>query len=273
MEASFLTINGIDIAYFVKNREALTTIFFIHGNSSCSNAWRKQINDPLLQDYRLITIDLPAHGMSGEASDTTAYSLPGLAAIMSGTIKQLSNHHPYIIAGNSLGSNIVTEMLPFGVLPVGLLLAGPCIVGESRPVERIIKPGTQVAVVFTDNPDMENVKKYCVEASSSNDENDLQIFVDDFNLVKVPFRSSLMQSISEKKYSDELELLRKSKIPALIIFGEDEMVIDINYLDDLPLPLWGGKVFKIPGGRHLVQIDQPVAFNLLLKEFATDIFK
>jgi pimeloyl-ACP methyl ester carboxylesterase len=128
-------------------------------------------------------------------------------------------------------------------------------------------------VVFTDDPDLRDVDSYGKETSLSNDQEDLQLFLKDFKAVKKPFRSALAQSIGIKDYSDEILLLKTNNIPLLVVFGADEKVIDCNYLDNAALPLWRNQIFKIPGASHLVQIDQPEAFNKLMKELITECFK
>src|SRR5579863_2300090 len=115
MDKKFISIEGIRIAYLEQNsRPENKTIFFIHGNSVSSRTWRKQLVDPLFSDHRLIAIDLPAHGDSGTAADPAhTYSLPMLANLMAKAVRLLANNQPFILAGVSLSTNIVAEMLAF----------------------------------------------------------------------------------------------------------------------------------------------------------------
>jgi pimeloyl-ACP methyl ester carboxylesterase len=274
MNKKVITLKEIQIAYLEQNNRSNKTIFFIHGNSVSSRTWRKQLTDPSFRNYRLIAIDLPAHGDSDFFADPNyGYSLPKLAELMAFVLLQLANNLPYIIAGISLGTNIVTEMLCFGVQPKGLILAGPSVIGKNIPVENIIKPGTHVNVVFTDVADENDVRSYAGETSLSKDEEDVQLFLEDYRAVKKPFRSSLARSIANKIYNDEILLLQQRNIPILIVFGEDEKVVENNYLNNVNLPLWKNKIFKISGASHLVHIDQPEAFNKLVKDFAEESFK
>ncbi len=274
MEKQFIIVEGIQIAYLEQNSNSNKTIFFIPGNSVSSRTWRKQIGDPQFADYRLIAFDLPAHGDSGSFSDTNyVYSLPQLGKLMAAALLQLINNRPYVIAGVSLGTNIVSEMLSTAIQPKGLVLAGPSVAGEKISVENIVKPGTHVGVVFMDDANSEDVKKYAAETSLSNDEEDLQLFLEDYWAVRKPFRSSLAQSIADKNYSDEILLLQQKNIPALMVFGEDEKVVENDYLNGVQLPLWKNKIFKIAGASHLVHIDQPKAFNKLMKDFVEECFK
>src|SRR5271170_7537829 len=54
-------------------------VVLIHGNSSSSSVFSRQLDGPLGERFRLIAVDLPGHGASDDAKDPSAYSLPGHA--------------------------------------------------------------------------------------------------------------------------------------------------------------------------------------------------
>jgi pimeloyl-ACP methyl ester carboxylesterase len=272
MDNKYIKIEETQIFYLEKNKEATPILFFIHGNSCSSNTWRKQLNDPLFADYRLIAFDLPCHGKSDAAKEADC-TLPGLARLISNGVKQLSQNKPFILAGVSLATNIIAEMLAYDVNPAGIVLAGPCIAGGEFTLQKMVKPGTHVAVVFEDDALMEDVKAYAKETSLSNAKDDLDYFLQDYVSVAKPFRSLLAQSIFNNQMSNQIELLQKDETPLLMIFGKDEKVVDTNYLNKAPLHLWQNEIFKIEGASHLVNIDQPDKFNRLLLQFAEDVFK
>ena len=55
-------------------------VALIHGNSSSSRAFARQVDGPLGQRFRLVAIDLPGHGASDDAKDG-AYSLKVMRAL------------------------------------------------------------------------------------------------------------------------------------------------------------------------------------------------
>lgn len=271
MQQKFIEVNKTKLAYIEKNKEAKSTIFFIHGNSTSKRSWRKQYESKLLSAYRLISIDLPSHGNSELASDASKCTLKGLGAIMSSAVNLLAAGKPYIVAGMSLGTNIVAEMLVHSISPTGLVLAGPCVVSEELPVEKFVKPDTHVGVVFTEDADESDVRLYAKETSLSREDEDFKIFLEDYKRTDNKFRRYLAESIAEKNYSNQIILIQEKNVPILIVIGKDERVVKTDYLDDVELPLWRSEIFKIPGASHLVNIDQPEAFNKLLAEFSEDI--
>lgn len=274
MKPQFIQIKGLNLAYYTKNDDQEHTIFFVHGNSISSAMWKKQFDDPVFDAYRLVAVDLPAHGQSDASLNPDRdYSLPGLASIVSETLQVLVGEYPYLLVGLSLGANMVAELLAFGVRPKGIALAGPSILGASRPVSEVVKPGTHVYVVFTDEAPPAAIEAYAQEGILSADPTDREAFVKDYNRVKPPFRSALNRSLEEEVYSDEIRLLAESGIPQCVIMGADEQVVYPDYLDDAGLPLWRKNVHKIPGASHLVNVDRPVEFNRLLTAFAADMFR
>ena len=272
MEKKFVTANDLQIACYIKSPEQARTIFFIHGNSSSSGIWRKQVESPLLSAYCLITIDLPSHGNSDQLPADADFSLPAIGKIMAKVIDQLINNKPYIICGGSLGTNIVAEALSVDSLLKGLMLAGPCIAGEGFGLDKMILQGADVTAVFAENVPQELVNKYAKETSISKDEKDADLFLEDYYAVKGNFRSSLYATIASGSYNDEIEILRLKNCPICIVFGKDEKVVNTNYLVGAPVNLWNNITYRIPRASHLVNIDAPEPFNELLAEFAKDLF-
>jgi pimeloyl-ACP methyl ester carboxylesterase len=267
-----LTARNIRISYLEKNPASLKTIFFIHGNSTSSATWKKQLSSELFSAYRLVAIDLPAHGLS-EASPLPEkdYTLAGLASILTEVIQELEMG-PYILCGISLGTNILAEMIPFGIDPVGILFAGPCLMGEGLGMDKIAIPGVDISPLLKDKSPMEEVIQYGMTICLSTDPEDLEIFKTDFNKVQAPFRSLFIGSIFSGNLGDEIKQVNSISCPLAWVFGADEKVVDPNYLDEVDVPKWRDQILKIQGAGHLVNVDQPEVFNKLLAEFAEEVF-
>ncbi len=265
-----LTAKDIRISYIEQNPESLKTIFFIHGNSTSSATWKKQFSSELFAAYRLVAIDLPAHGSSDASSDPKRdYTLAGLASIVTEFVQELEMG-PYILCGSSLGTNILAEMIPFGIDPNGILFAGPSLMGAGLGMDKIAIPGVNITPLLKDESTLEAVIQYANISSISTDPNDLEIFKTDFNKVKSPFRSFFNNSIFSGNLGDEIKQVNSISCPLAWVFGADEKLVDPNYLDEVDVPKWREKVFKIPGASHFVNVDQPEEFNKILAEFVKD---
>lgn len=58
----YLPVDGVTVHYKTMGKGS-DTLFFIHGFSCDTSVWRHQY--PAFRDHRIISIDLPGHGMSG----------------------------------------------------------------------------------------------------------------------------------------------------------------------------------------------------------------
>jgi pimeloyl-ACP methyl ester carboxylesterase len=76
-------------------------VVFIHGNSSSSRVFSRQLDGPLGQRFRLIAVDLPGHGASDDAEDPSAYSLPGYGRAVRAVLDALGMTRPTSSGGAS----------------------------------------------------------------------------------------------------------------------------------------------------------------------------
>ncbi len=99
-------------------------ILLVHGNSSSSRIWQKQLEGPLGAKYRLIAIDLPGHGASSPPPHPEQdYSGPGYAACIAAVAKQLELKDA-VIVGWSLGGHAVLNAAPMLPMAAGLMIFG-----------------------------------------------------------------------------------------------------------------------------------------------------
>ena len=266
-----LTLRGIRISYLEVNPTANKTIIFIHGNSISSGFWEPQLSSPSLLGYRLLAPDLPAHGGSGRSADPEKdYTLPGLGAIMAEFASMVISG-PYITCGVSLGTNIQCEMIPHGLKPAGMFLAGSCVMGPGLGVDKVALPGADISVLLKDEATADEIGAYGAVVLQVPSTNWSTRFVADFQEVKPPFRSTFLPSVLAGNLSDEISLLKNAGIPLGWVFGADERVVDIHYLDNVDMPKWGGVVHVLENAGHLVNNDAPEAFNVLLAAFIKEV--
>ena len=82
------------------------------------------------------------------------------------------------------------------------------------------------------------------------------------------FRAFLGKSIAEGKMFDEIKLLKNFQKPVCIIHGENDPLINLEYIETIAIPqLWKNKINIISGAGHLPQYENYLDFNEILKEF------
>ncbi len=133
-----IDINGFEISYIEEHPAAGKILFFIHGNSSAASSWYKQFESPLFSRYRLIAFDLPGHGYSSHSQDpANDYSPLGTAKILAKAIETLAADISYILIGFSYGTNLIAEMLNYGLNPKGIVMVGMCCIGEAYGLDKV----------------------------------------------------------------------------------------------------------------------------------------
>lgn len=272
MEQKFITGKGIELFYLEKNPDAEKTIFFIHGNSGSSNSWNGQLSDKRFKNYRLIAIDLPAHGNSG-ADEKLRYGVMDLAAIMVKVIDNLSTGKPYLLVGFSMGVNLIGEMLAYTIKPVGLVFIGASLIGDAFNLGNIFLSDLNTSLLFSEDAAEDELKDFFTKALHNEKTTAVSNMVNDYKKVKPFFRTTLINRGMEGHISNEFELVRQYNVPVLIMFGKNEKIVKPFYLDNADLPKWQNTVFKIDDAGHFLHVDQPQQVNSLILEYAEDIFK
>jgi pimeloyl-ACP methyl ester carboxylesterase len=268
MNPQFLHVRDMQIAYYEKNPEQKRTIVFLHGNSSSSRSWNGQWESPLLDGYRLVAVDLPGHGASGQAPNPSySYTIKGLAVLLADVIDMLATG-PYVLCATSLATNFVAEMIPCGIDPAGILLEGASVMGEGVGIEKIALPGADISAITQDDVTKEAVEAYSRFAFHVVNAEMRNQFIDDFLNVQAPFRTILIGSIFSGQMSDQIKLMGSLSCPVMYVYGAEERVVNLGYLEQADIPKWQDQIFLIPDAGHLAHVEQAEAFNVMLAGFA-----
>ena len=274
MEQKFISVDGLNLAYREKNPSADKTIYFIHGNSGSSSTWSKQLDSPLFSDIQLIAFDLPGHGMSDSSSNPAIdYSPARLGTIMAEAVNALATNHSYILIGFSFGTNIIGEMLCNNLNPAGTILASSCIINSIADLQTVFLPNQNGNNFFNDSIPREDLEKLAFDCFYLQDRRELEKFKTDFENTKMPFRSTLLKKAVEVNISNEIDCLKKKNFSTLIIFGKEDKIVNVDYLDSIPDSQWNKTIHKLPGAGHFVHIDQPEIFNQLIFNYLIKCLK
>lgn len=94
---------GVRIHYTDEGRRDGRTLILVHGFAASVHAWRPWV-ERLSNDYRLIAIDLPGHGLTETPPDYRA-SLAGNADLVDALATHLGIDR-FVLAGNSMGGAV-----------------------------------------------------------------------------------------------------------------------------------------------------------------------
>lgn len=263
-----LIVEGKTIAINVSGT-GKRNIVFVHGASMSGETWLPQLEDPALkQSYRMFAIDLPGHGSSQRLDHPNAYGLKELANILMKTIESLQLDQ-FILTSLSFGTNLAGEIKPPPSNCLGIILAGPCIINHQLDLSEILTLGPMGHVITTENPSDGDLREYMGYATTSEDV--ARTCYHSYRNTDPAFRKGIANIMTNGEWTDELTNIKEWNVPVCVVFGKEETLVNTHYLDNYD-PLWNGKVVMIENAGHVINEENPDAFNRLLDNFASAVY-
>lgn len=258
-------INGLNISYTEVNSEKNPAILFIHGNSHAENSFRDQAGSELLQDYRLLFINLPGHGKSDSAEH---YSLPLFAEIIHQLTKELQLKD-FMLVGHSLGGHVALHSLSH-LNPSAVMIYGTPPLSKPLDISGFL-PNPQARALGQEICTAEDLEDFFTALNYSGEERILAL--DNFKMTDPRVRTSILESVGSNNYSDECQLLKNYDGKLMVLVSEYENLVNNNYImkmveENKPEAL---KVLMKAG--HVPHVEKPLEFNRILADFARETFR
>ncbi len=267
MQTQTLHVNGQAVAVTTTAGSG-PAVLLIHGNSASSRSFLHQLNSPLGERYRLVALDLPGHGQSADAAHPqSVYTLPGYAQVVTAVVNQLALER-VILVGWSLGGHIALEAEPLLPQVAGVLIFGTPPLAFPPAMAEAFLPHPAMGAAFQEALTDAEMDGY-VQAFFKPGATALpEAFRADVRRTDGRARATMAASIQPNGYRDEVELVARLTKPLAVIQGEQEQLINLAYLQSLPMPtLWRKAVQVIPAAGHAPHWEQPEQFNTLLEAF------
>ncbi|SDF51761.1 alpha/beta hydrolase [Dyella sp. 333MFSha] len=214
--------DGVVLAVQETGDPAGPPVILIHGLLGSRLNWEKQLQDPRLRHYRLITYDLRGHGLSGKPTDPDAYRdgrrwADDLAAVI-----ETTGAHKPVLVGWSLGGAVISNYLAThgdGDVAGAVYVDG---VIELKPDQITAHPEVyrdMTSTALKNHLDGERAfLRLCFH-----DEPDATTF--SRLLANAALASWEMQRAVPSMTVDAAEGLSKAKIPLLLIYGEHDALV------------------------------------------------
>ena len=264
-----LAIGGQTITGF-ESQVTGRPILLVHGNSSSSRIWQKQLQGPLGAKYRLIAIDLPGHGASSPPPNPEQdYSGAGYAGCIAAVARELGLKDA-VVVGWSLGGHAVLNAAASLPMAAGLMIFGTPPIGKTPDGFSGFKGLS--ATAFTPAPSDAETEEWLKTLFAPGYAPVPSFVADDFHRTDGNARGYLGAAVQAGRFDDEVEIVRALKIPLAIVQGSEEQIVDLGYLQRLPAPtLWRGQVQLIEGAGHATQWEKAEAFDKIVDEFASSL--
>jgi pimeloyl-ACP methyl ester carboxylesterase len=247
-------------------------VLLIHGNSSCKEVFRHQIEGEIEQTYRLIAIDLPGHGKSSDARNPRrSYCMPGYADMATEVLDRLGVTR-FAVLGWSLGGHIGIEMFARNEGMAGLLATGtPPVANSQELLAAGFRPSEHMGLAAKRDLTPAEIEAYAHHTCG----------------VDAPFEPFLLDAVRRTDGrarelmftaflagwgADQLRIVETCDRPLAIVSGGDEPFVNNEYLQVIKYArLWDRQVHILDRLGHAPFWEAPTRFNPLFGRFLADV--
>lgn len=266
---------GQQIHYRDQGKRDGPAIILIHGSNASLHTWEPLVKR-LGATWRIVTLDLPGHGLTGAIPDTD-YSAQGMIDAVDVVAAKLGLDH-FVLGGNSMGGWVswrYTLAEPRRVDALLLIDASgmPLRKGEKRPESnvgfRVLEYpfGRWLATQITPRMLVEQSLRGSVEK---------QEIVDDAMIDRywelLHFPGNREATVLRARMNREPAMAARVgdiEAPTLILFGDNDRIINPSAAKTFNERIKGSEVVILPGIGHLPMEEAPDATAAAIADFLT----
>ena len=258
-DTQFMTLDdGLKIHFTDTGPRDRSALVLVHGFSASLHTWEAWKTD-LESDYRVITLDLPGHGLS-RAEDPSQASIERFANVVHEVTEAL-NVERFTLAGNSMGGNTAwSYALTYPDSLDGLILVDASgwpdtDSGEDdRPLIFSLL-GNPIARAVLKDLDMTSLTRSGLEGSYTD-----QTFVTDelveryVSLSRAPgHRATLLAIMAGDRVEASAERLSAISVPTLVMWGRDDNLVPVSSAQKFADAIEGATLIVYDDVGHLPQ--------------------
>ena len=234
-------------------------IVFLHGDSTSSGLYDKQLNGKLGRTHQVICIDFPGHGESSKAlSPEKTYGTQGLTSVVLHVVEKFGLHDA-VFVGAGLGASVLTHAAANLPRARGFLLVGS---DPASLADRALASSVSMTGQSTDIASAEVMGQ--VAAS----------FVRGAAAAPAWLAKALLES--DPRNREQLRKDREAGTAAGDVAAINATVGLIRGDGDncqfaTPKALWRDAVQVVPGAAHLIPDAQSASFDRMVRSFVADL--
>jgi pimeloyl-ACP methyl ester carboxylesterase len=274
MERRQITIHGHEIAYRTGGEGPV--VLLVHGMAGSSTSWLPAAAD-LTDHVTLVAPDLPGHGRS--AKPRGDYSLGAQAGILRDLLVALG-HDSATVVGHSLGGGIAMQLAyqhPERCERLVLVGAGG-LGAEVMPLLRAMTaPGAEYVLPVAFAPfirtSVETVAGWAGRIGLQPSPSTIEMWRAYTSLIDADTRAAFLDTLRAvvdvhgQRVSAHDRLYLARKLPALVVWGEDDAVIPVEHAYEAHDAMPDSRLEVLPGCGHFAHCEDPRRFAAILLDF------
>ncbi|MGH6694422.1 alpha/beta fold hydrolase [Sphingopyxis sp.] len=266
---------GQQIHYRDQGKRDAPAIVLIHGSNASLHTWEPLVKR-LGATYRIVTLDLPGHGLTGAIPDTD-YSAQGMMDAVDVVAAKLGLDH-FVLGGNSMGGWVSWRYAlaePSRVDALLLIDASgmPLRKGEKAPPSNVgfrvleYSFGRWLATRVTPRMLVEQSLRGSVEKQEIVDDAMIDRY---WELLRFPGnRAATVLRARMDREPAMAARVGELRAPTLILFGDKDRLINPSAAKTFNERIAGSEVVMLPGIGHLPMEEAPDATAKAIADFLT----
>lgn len=254
--------NGVRLHYREEGPTSGHALVLVHGQSSSSDAWRAW-SDGLGKDYRVISIDLPGHGLTRAPSDYEA-SLTAFADVIEELVRRV-DLDGFTLVGHSMGGHVAWTFAtrnPEQMKALVLISSGGLRPPGGGGSLAVMSAAMSIFEPVLADLDPAFGLKMAMRASFNGADIPATSLTRAAELLRAPGHReiSLRIQMSRRRHSDleqDKSRLATIRAPTLILWGEADGVAPLRYADLFGRAIPNARVITYANVGHVPQAQAP----------------
>jgi pimeloyl-ACP methyl ester carboxylesterase len=257
-------VDGEPASYMTAGRQDAPPVLMLHG-TYWSRVWQPVLGHLADAGLRPVAVDLPGLGRSGGRLTREAATVPALADWVTRLVSALELPGPIALAGHDIGGAIAQHLLAHDRLDVSRLALVNSVLYDSWPAPHVAR--------FRDSDTGEGVLAARRQAiarvlSGVATESLIADYADPWTDERVCRSWMALAAAADNRYTlDLVPALRRSLVPKLLIWGEDDLHETVEYAERFAAEMPHTELLRIPHADHIPTENAPDHVGRTLADF------
>jgi pimeloyl-ACP methyl ester carboxylesterase len=243
-------------------------VLLVHG-TYWSRVWQPAIEPLAARGLRPVAVDLPGLGRSGGELTLGTASVPALAEWLLRFLEALGEEEPAALVGHDIGGAIAQHLTVHAT--VRRLALVNSVTYDSWPVPGVARFRDPEVVAGVTTEEIVAARREAVTKALAMPVSDALVseYVEPWTDRRVARSWMALAGAADSHYTLELlHGLRRSTVPKLLVWGEDDDFQPVTYAERFAGEIPGCRLVRIPRAGHIPMENDPLAVATLLADFA-----